>query len=262
MSDVTDPPSTTWRMLAQRIGSAELPKGLDAIWDVAAGYANRLVPRRKRYLLLADQVVAMEGRFKDLTDAGLRREIEGIREMFLRGRETPPMLYRAFAIVREVDFRQLGERPYPVQVAGAMAIEAGNVAEMATGEGKTLTATMPATIAGWRGKGCHIITVNDYLAKRDAEWMGKVYKACGLTFDYIEAGMPPERRRAAYLADITYATNKEVTADYLRDRLALGRLAGLSSVLLTKIIDGAGSGTDRVVQRGLAHAIVDEADSV
>jgi preprotein translocase subunit SecA len=133
---------------------------------------------------------------------------------------------------------------------------------MATGEGKTLAATMPATIAGWRGKGCHVVTHNDYLAKRDAEWMGTVYRFCGLTVASIEQGLPPPARRQAYLADITYCTNKEVTADFLRDRLALGRLQGLPAALMAKIADGAGSGTDRLVQRGLHYAIVDEADSI
>jgi preprotein translocase subunit SecA len=121
---------------------------------------------------------------------------------------------------------------------------------------------MPAVIAGWRGRGCHVITVNDYLAKRDAEWMARVYRFCGLSVGYIEQATPAPERRAAYLADITYCTNKEVTADFLRDRLALGRLRHLPTALLSRIADGRGRGTDRLVQRGLQHAIVDEADSV
>ena len=120
---------------------------------------------------------------------------------------------------------------------------------MATGEGKTLTATMPATIAGWRGHGCHVITVNDYLARRDAEWMGRIYRFCGLTVAFIEQQMPPEKRRKAYLADITYCTNKEVTADFLRDRLVLDNSKGLGTSLLDKIITGS-KATERLVQRG------------
>ena len=256
------PPSTTWRMLAQRASSQELPKGLDAAWDTAAAYVHRLVPRRRRYLHWAQAVVAMEKEMAEMSEARLREQGEQVREVFMRGREGLALRQRAFAIVREVAFRQLGERPFPVQVAGAMAIEDGNIVEMATGEGKTLAATMPATLAGWRGKGCHIVTTSDYLAQRDAEWMGKVYRFCGLTVGYVQGGMPPPERRQAYLADITYATNKEVTADYLRDRLSLGRLPGLSAALLAKIVDGVGSGTDRLVQRGLHCAIVDEADSI
>ena len=249
-------------MLAQRRSGAELPRGLDAAWDRAGGILQRFRPRRRNFIERAQAVLALEKTYRDASDAKLREESQQMRELFRRGREKPADLTTAFAIVREVAARQLGERPYLVQVAGAMAIEAGCIAEMATGEGKTLTATMPATIAGWRGRGCHIITTNDYLAKRDAEWMSKVYGFCGLSVASIEQSMPPEQRRAAYLADITYCTNKEVTADFLRDRLSLGRLTGLPSAILSRIVEGGGSGTDRLVQRGLYYAIVDEADSI
>ena len=249
-------------MLAQRSGGKQLPKGLDALWDAALGLAGRLVPRRHRFLRMARNVVAMEKTFAEVSDARLRESADRMRELFRCGRETAQDRLSALALVREVAWRQIGERPFPVQVAGALALEAGCIVEMATGEGKTLTATMPATIAGWRGRGCHIITVNDYLAKRDADWMGKVYRFCGLSVAHVEQGMDPQARRAAYLSDITYCTNKEVTADFLRDRLALGRLRGLSSALLAKLTEGVGSGTDRLVQRGLHYAIVDEADSI
>jgi len=249
-------------MLAQRTAGKELPKGLDAAWDTCAGLAGRLVPRRRRFLRRAERICSPEKRFADLTDAKLRESVSDLRDVFRRGREDSGVLERAFALVREVAWRQMGERPFPVQVAGALALEAGCVAEMATGEGKTLAATLPATVAGWRGRGCHIITVNDYLARRDAEWMGRIYRFCGLSVACIEQGMEPARRREAYRADITYCTNKEVTADFLRDRLVLGRLRGLPEALLARIAQGAGSGTDRLVQRGLHYAIVDEADSV
>ena len=255
-------PSTTWRMLAQRTSNKELPQGLDSVWDRAVGVGSRFVPRCKRFLRRADCIVDLEKEFSQISDARLREKAGEFRDMFRCGREKPSDLDLAFALVREVAWRVLGERPYPVQVAGALALEAGCVAEMATGEGKTLAATMPATIAGWRGRGCHIITVNDYLAQRDAEWMGRVYRFCGLSAAHIDQEMKAPDRRQAYLADITYCTNKEVTADFLRDRLALGRLRGLSSALLAKIVDGVGRGTDRLVQRGLHYAIIDEADSV
>ena len=204
----------------------------------------------------------MEKTYAAMTDGKLREAAEELRARFRRGRDEGEDRTRAFALVREVASRQIGERPFPCQVAGAITIADGCVAEMATGEGKTLAATMPATVAGWRGLGCHVITVNDYLARRDAEWMGKIYSFCGVSVAYIDQEMTPPDRRAAYQADITYCTNKEVAADFLRDRLALGRLAGLSAALLAKIAEGAGSGTDRLVQRGLNYAIVDEADSV
>ena len=249
-------------MLAQRTGGQELPRGLDAAWDAAVGIAKSLVPRRRLFLRRVARVLVYEKQFADLSEARLREAAHDTRDRFRCGRETGEDLERAFAIVREVAARQLGMRPFPVQVGGALALEAGCIAEMATGEGKTLAATMPASIAGWRGKGCHIVTHNDYLAKRDAEWMGAVYRFCGLSVASIEQGMHPPDRRQAYLADITYCTNKEVTADFLRDRLALGRLQGLPAALMAKIADGAGSGTDRLVQRGLHYAIVDEADSI
>jgi preprotein translocase subunit SecA len=249
-------------MLANRTGGKPLPKGLDAAWDSCVGMACGLAPRRSRCLSAAAAVAAMEPHYTQMSDAALREDAAALRDLFRRERQTRDDLLRAFAVLREAAFRQLGERPYPVQVAGALAIEAGNIVEMATGEGKTLTATMPATIAGWRGRGCHVITVNDYLAKRDAEWMRKLYGFVGLSVAYIEQGMDPPARRAAYGADITYCTNKEVSADFLRDRLALGRLRGLPGALLAKLAEGGGSGTDRLVQRGLHVAIVDEADSV
>jgi len=249
-------------MLARPTRGEELPKGADAVWNVAAGYAARLRPRQRDVLRRAEAVVALEKQFEHLADARLREQAQELRDVFRVGRETPDVLARAFALVREVARRQIDEKPFPVQVAGAFAIEAGGIVEMATGEGKTLAATMPATIAGWRGLGCHVITVNDYLARRDAEWMGRIYGFCGLSVAHIEQEMPPVERRKAYGADITYCTNKEVTADFLRDRLALGRLGNLSAALLAKIVDGSGRGTDRVVQRGLHCAIVDEADSV
>ncbi len=249
-------------MLAEPPAEEKLPKGLDAMWDTALGLSMRLVPRESRFLERAGRIIALEKEFLNLSDARLHEAASGLRDLFRRGRETPGDFERAFAVVREVAFRQIGNRPFLVQVAGALAIEAGCITEMATGEGKTLTATMPATIGGWRGRGCHVITVNDYLATRDAEWMGRIYKFCGLTVGHIEQKMPPPERRAAYQADITYCTNKEVTADFLRDRLALGRLRSLSAALISKIARGRGSGTDRMVQRGLDYAIVDEADSI
>ncbi len=249
-------------MLASRQRGTELPKGLDAVWDAGSGIIRKLAPRRRRFMAMARRVLAHEKDYSDLTDARLREEAQRFREIFIRGRDTRDVLYRAFAMVREVAWRKLGEKHYPVQVAGALALDAGCIAEMATGEGKTLTATLTATINGWRGRGCHVITVNDYLAKRDAEWMSQIYGFCGLKTAYIEGKMPPPDRRAAYQADITYCTNKEVCADFLRDRLSLGSLRGLPMALLTKIAQGAGAGTDRLVMRGLQYAIIDEADSV
>ena len=259
---MTGLPSTTWRMLSQRTGSKELPKGLDAAWDRAAGMVKQLFVRRQSFLDSAKKALAWEKHFADMADAKLRELAMELRDLFRCGRDGPADLDRAFALIREVASRRVGEKHFPVQVAGGFALAAGCVTEMATGEGKTLTATLPATVAGWRGKGCHIITVNDYLARRDAEWMESIYRFCGLTVAHIDNEMKPPDRKAAYDADITYCTNKEVTADFLRDRLVLGRLRSLPEVLLAKIALGFTSGLNRLVQRGLNYAIVDEADSV
>ncbi len=255
-------PSATWHMLEQRTSDKPLPRGLDAAWDAGIGFVERLLPRRQKLLRRVGKVLALEKHFSQMTDAKLRESAGELRDIFRRHRDSSSDLERAFALVREVAVRQLGESPFPVQIAGAFALESGCITEMATGEGKTLTATLPATVAGWRGRGCHIITVNDYLAERDAKWMGRIYRFCGLSVAHIEQTMLAAHRRAAYFADITYCTNKEVTADFLRDQLVLGRLRGLSSALISKIAWAGRSTIDRLIQRGLNLAIVDEADSV
>jgi len=249
-------------MLDQRRASKDLPTGLDALWDRAVGLVRRAAISRRTFLRRAKQILRLEKDVADQADAKLRELAQLLRAAFRCGKDTPGDLDRAAALVREVAIRQIGIKHFAVQVAGALALEAGCIVEMATGEGKTVTATIPAVIAGWRGKGCHIITANDYLAGRDAQDMGSIYRFCGLTVASVDPEMPPPARRQAYLADITYTTNKEASADFLRDRLALGRLRGLSEALLTKIVDGSGGGTDRLVQRGLNYAIVDEADSI
>jgi len=255
-------PSATWQMLDQRNSGEPLPRGLDAVWNAGAGLVDRLVPRYRGYTHRVERILVLEGHYSQLANSKIRDEAHKLRETFRRQRDTASDLERSFALVREVAFRQIGEKPFPVQIAGALALEAGCVAEMATGEGKTLACTMPVTVAGWRGRGCHVVTVNDYLARRDAEWMGRIYRFCGLTAAYIEQQTPPAERKAAYMADVTYCTNKEVAADFLRDRLLLGRLRGLSSALAAKIAAGGRQVTDRLVQRGLHYAIVDEADSI
>lgn len=255
-------PSATWQMLDQRSSGEPLPRGLDAAWNAGVGLLDRLVPRYRGLTRRVERILVLEKCFSEIADSKIRQEAGKLREVFRRHRDTPSELERSFALVREVAFRQIGEKPFPVQIAGALALEHGYIAEMATGEGKTLACTMPVTVAGWRGQGCHVITVNDYLAKRDAEWMGKIYRFCGLTVAYIEQQTPAAERKAAYMADVTYCTNKEVSADFLRDRLLLGRLRGLSSTLAAKIAAGGGQVTDRLVQRGLHYAIVDEADSI
>ena len=255
-------PSHTWRVLSRGPKRDKLPKGLDAAWSRASAFVMSMVPRTSLYLRRAERVLAWEKRFKDLSDAWLREEAENARAMFRRERETPTQVERACAIIREVAARQLGQRPYREQVAAALAIANGCIAELATGEGKTLSATMPATLAGWRGRGCHVVTVNDYLAKRDAQAMRAVYHFCGLSVAHVDGEMKSLDRRNAYLADITYCTNKEVAADFLRDRLTLGPWRALPEILAGKLARGEAVKPERLVLRGLETAIIDEADSV
>jgi len=253
-------PSATWQMLSNQARMDKLPKNLDAVFETGKGYLWRLKYRTGNYLKRAQRVVEMEGVYKDMSDARLRDEALTFKEMFRRGRDKPADVLRAATLIREVASRKRGERHYMVQVAGALAMLDGCIVEMSTGEGKTLTASITATVAGWRGRGCHVITVNDYLAKRDAELMRPIYDFCGLSVGSMDGDDKPPARRRAYHMDITYCTNKEVCADFLRDRLSLGRLRDLPAALLGKMLYG--TGTDRLVMRGLAFGIVDEADSV
>ncbi|MBL7153673.1 MAG: translocase, partial [Phycisphaerae bacterium] len=156
-------------MLDQRSSGEPLPRGLDAAWNAGVGLLDRLVPRYRGLTRRVERILVLEKCFSEIADSKIRQEAGKLREVFRRHRDTPSELERSFALVREVAFRQIGEKPFPVQIAGALALEHGYIAEMATGEGKTLACTMPVTVAGWRGQGCHVITVNDYLAKRDAE---------------------------------------------------------------------------------------------
>ncbi|MBI9016208.1 MAG: hypothetical protein JEZ07_02990 [Phycisphaerae bacterium] len=254
--------SSEWMMLSQRFDSKPLPKGADAGYNSVLGQFKRLSARSNVFMKRAENVLALDKDYCDLSDGKLREKALAFYELFRCRQDKEDDLERAFACIREVAFRQIGEKPFAVQIAGAFALDNGCVAEMATGEGKTLMSSMVGTLGGWRGKGCHVITVNDYLAKRDAQWMGKIYKFCGLTAKHIEQGMDHRARQEAYMADLTYCTNKEVAADFLRDRITLGQMKGLSSVLLKRIANGDDGFAGQVVQRGLNYAIVDEADSI
>ncbi|BBO69408.1 protein translocase subunit SecA [Desulfosarcina alkanivorans] len=254
--------SAAWRMLSQRLKVAEPLQGLDARWHQVIGLAGRLSPGRGRFLRQADRVMAMTRALIPLSDAGLRDCMAPLQDRFRLGRDTIDNHLLAFAIIGEVAARTVGLRPYREQIAAAISMEAGCVAEMATGEGKTLVAALPAVLAGWRGHGCHVITANAYLARRDAGLMKAVYRFCGLTVGCVTGEMEPTGRKQAYRAHVTYCTNKEAAADFLRDRLLMGSLQGLPAALLSKMVRGRGADMSRLVQRGLACAIVDEADSI
>ncbi len=251
-----------WRALGRRYRDDGPLRGLDALWDRGIGALRRVRVRAGRFLSQAARVLALEPSVAAVSDSALRGAAAELRERLGRGRETPAELERACAVVREVARRRMGMLPHAEQIAGALAMHAGAVAEMATGEGKTLTAVFPAVFAAWRGRGCHVVTANEYLARRDAEGMASVYAFLGLRVAHIGSESPAPERREAYGADVTYVSNKDVAADFLRDRLALGRKGGLVAVLLDQLRGTPRRSSDRMVQRGLESAIVDEADSI
>jgi preprotein translocase subunit SecA len=196
-----------------------------------------------------------------LSDEQIREEANDLR-LGLRGEGfRAEIVARSFALAREAATRTLGERPYDVQLRGAWVLLQGLVAEMQTGEGKTLTATLPASTAALAGIPTHIVTVNDYLAIRDAETMGPIYRMLGLTVGVIKHGLSPEERRAAYQCDVTYCTNKELTFDYLRDRITLGRQPRRVQLQVERLY-ARSPRLNGLLLRGLHYAIVDEADSV
>src|SRR5690606_31321261 len=196
----------------------------------------------KRLTAMTTQVNALADVMADLTDAELRAETDAFKQRIADGTSLDALLPEAFAVVREAATRTLGQRHFDVQIMGGGALHWGNIAEMKTGEGKTLVSTLPAYLNALEGKGVHIVTVNDYLAQYQSEMMGRIHHFLGLTVGCILAQMPPAERRKMYACDITYGTNNEFGFDYLRDNMA----ADLSDC----------------VQRGHHYAIVDEVDSI
>ncbi len=189
-----------------------------------------------------DKILRLEEEYKNLSEEALKAKTQEFKDRLAAGETLDDLLPEAFAAIREAADRVLGMRPYPVQLIGGIVLHQGRIAEMKTGEGKTLVAISPCYLNALTGKGVHVVTVNEYLAKRDSEWMGKVYRYMGLTVGLIIPGMTPAERRVAYAADITYCTNNELGFDYLRDNMALYK--------------------SELVQRGHNFAIVDEVDSI
>ncbi|MCQ8783885.1 preprotein translocase subunit SecA [Mangrovibrevibacter kandeliae] len=198
--------------------------------------------RVKRFESLVREVNALEGELSQLSDEALRQRTETFRQEVANGKSVDDLIVPAFATVREAAKRALGMRHFDVQLIGGAVLNSGAIAEMRTGEGKTLVATLPVYLNALAGKGVHVVTVNDYLAKRDAEWMGRVYRFLGLTVGIIVHGMNDMQRREAYACDVTYATNNELGFDYLRDNMKYER--------------------GEMVQRGHHYALIDEVDSI
>ncbi|MET0447164.1 MAG: DEAD/DEAH box helicase, partial [Aeromicrobium sp.] len=196
----------------------------------------------KQLEAIAKQVNAIEDEFRAMSDDELRGMTDEFRDRLEAGESLDDLMPEAFATVREAAFRVLGQRHFDVQIMGGAALHLGNIAEMKTGEGKTLVSTLPAYLNALSGKGVHVVTVNDYLAKYHAEWMGRVHHFLGLTVGQILPSMPPNERRESYAADITYGTNNEFGFDYLRDNMA--------------------DDIAECVQRGHNFAVVDEVDSI
>ncbi len=196
----------------------------------------------KKIRPMVDKILSLEEEYKALSEEELRGKTAQFKERLSQGETLDDILPEAFAAVREAADRVLGMRPYPVQLMGGIILHQGRIAEMKTGEGKTLVAVLPCYLNALTGEGVHVVTVNDYLAKRDSEWMGKVHRYMGLTVGLVIPGMKPAERRIAYAADITYCTNNELGFDYLRDNMAIYK--------------------PELVQRGHAFAIVDEVDSI
>ena len=196
----------------------------------------------KRVMPIVDKINGLEEEISKLTDEQLKNKTNEFKEQLEEGKTLDDILPEAFAVVREASKRVLGMRHFDVQLIGGIILHQGRIAEMKTGEGKTLVATLPVYLNALTGEGVHVITVNDYLAKRDSEWMGKLYKFLGLSVGLVIAGMEPKEKQEAYACDITYGTNNEFGFDYLRDNMVIYK--------------------NQLVQRGLSYAIVDEIDSI
>ena len=205
-------------------------------------FGTRSERELKKIQPIVDKILALESEYRALSEDALRAKTAEFKQRLAEGETLDDLLPEAFAAIREAADRVLGMRPYPVQLMGGIILHQGRIAEMKTGEGKTLVAILPCYLNALTGEGVHVVTVNDYLARRDSEWMGKVYRYMGLTVGLIVPGMTPPERRISYAADITYCTNNELGFDYLRDNMSIYKA--------------------ELVQRGHAFAIVDEVDSI
>ena len=247
---------------------ARKPDGSKSALDQIVLRATRRIVRPFRRIgvrgaarLLVKRAGELEGELLSSTEEELNARVAGLRERLRIEGLDDASIAEGFAIVREMADRTIGMRHFDVQLEGGLALLRGAIAEMETGEGKTLAATLAASVAGLAGIPVHVITVNDYLTTRDAEWMGKLYEALGLTVGCVKHGQSPEERRAAYLCDITYATNKEIVFDYLRDRMKLGDRTDAVR-LHAEYLFSTSPRSNQLLLRGLHFAIVDEADSI
>ena len=254
-------PTQDYRRTDHRVPSRPL-SGLDAAVNGVIGRHQRRTKVGEQLKRDAEAIDSQARDWTELTDHDLQTRLLGFRELFRRGKVSNENLFPALAAIREAADRKLGLRPFPVQLMGALALHRGYLAEMATGEGKTLTAGLAAILAGWTKRPCHVVTVNDYLVQRDAEWLEPLYHFCGVRVGFVAFWMGAPERVKNYGCDVTYVTSKELLADFLRDRLYLGKFNDPSRRLIHRMLSPQFAATQGTVTRGLHTAIVDEADSV
>ncbi|HEY4761508.1 MAG TPA: preprotein translocase subunit SecA, partial [Thermoguttaceae bacterium] len=239
----------------------DIPQGIQA--KIAAALSGPNQWRLSRWASLVPKIAALENELQQLSDEQLRKRSLSLRYHAKSGDPLRRLLVEAYALVREAGRRTINMRHFDVQILGGIALFNRSIVEMQTGEGKTLVATLPLYLHALSGRGCHLATVNDYLARRDAEWMGPIYKALGLTVGVVETQMSQPQRRKSYECDITYGTAKEFGFDFLRDRLLLRRIQeGQTDLLGGMLGQGRSASDEKPVQRDAYFALVDEADSI
>src|SRR3954454_15713619 len=257
MTQLAGANSELWSIFdARRVKAPEL-KGLDLMANGVVGFFKNRRPVLSRLKAAAARIEKLEPEIHNLGSIQFQEEIAGCRDLARLGRLKGPALERAMAVIREAAVRATGMRPFPVQLMGAMAMCEGAIAEMATGEGKTLTASLAASFWAWGGRPVHVITVNDYLVSRDAEEMEPVYKMLGLRVGHVVHETTPQERVDHYRRDVVYVTNKELVADFLRDQIMLGTLRNSTQTQVGMLIGG--SAASRLMVPGLFRVIVDEA---
>jgi hypothetical protein len=238
------PPNPTFASLSSHARSSSVSANVfDGLGKLFGG-ADASQRTRAKYQPMVDAVNALEPSISSLSDEALKAKTQELRERALAGTSLDDLLPEAFAVVREASNRVLGLRPFDVQLIGGNVLHDGQVAEMRTGEGKTLVAVLPACLNALTGKGVHVVTVNDYLARRDSEWVGQVHKFLGLTVGLVQSGLDEKERKEAYNCDVTYVTNSELGFDYLRDNLA----SAANDLVLRK--------------SGFNFCVIDEVDSI
>ena len=252
-----------WRSVARRAVAEPLPKGLDSLWLGASGVIKRARSRQGGYLREAAMVRERIDEFAGMDSDTLRTAVDDLRANFRLHRESKEEIRRGIALASVAAQRTLGLTPHLEQIAAAIALDAGACVEMATGEGKTLVGALTSTLAGWRGEGCHVITTNDYLARRDAESLAPMHRLLALLTASIQGESGSEDRREAYACDITFCTSKEAAADALRDRIIARPWRTLADALIERALGHTDQPIgSQLITRGQACAIVDEADAV